>query len=291
MSLDWRSLPSLAALRAFEATASHGGFSGAARALNVTHAAVAQQVRALESDLGAKLVVREGRAMQLTDAGTKLALGLGTGFATIAETVTDLRSAEARRGLRVTTTSFITEAVIMPRLSEFWEAHPGVEIALLPIRDYVDIQKEGFDFAIRAVFEGGRQSWPGMEAIHLAKSHVLCAGAPEVLGEAPNDPYAVPWLWHDNNESKRILIREAGLDLDRLTRVHIGGASLQLEAARRGLGVTLFNERVARADLAAGRLVEIPIPKTPYADYYIVIPQGPRRPLVQSFIDWLTTLF
>ena len=55
---DWRHLPSLSALRAFEATARLGGFSAAARALNVTHAAVAQQVRALESELGVALVQR-----------------------------------------------------------------------------------------------------------------------------------------------------------------------------------------------------------------------------------------
>ena len=51
MSVEWRSLPSLSALRAFDATARHGGFSGAARSLNVTHAAVSQQVRALEGAL------------------------------------------------------------------------------------------------------------------------------------------------------------------------------------------------------------------------------------------------
>ena len=60
---DWLHLPPLSALRAFEAAARLGGFSAAARALNVTHAAVAQQVRALEEHLGAPLIHREGRGM------------------------------------------------------------------------------------------------------------------------------------------------------------------------------------------------------------------------------------
>ena len=49
--IDWRKMPALTSLRAFAATAREGGFSAAARRLNVTHAAIAQQVRALESDL------------------------------------------------------------------------------------------------------------------------------------------------------------------------------------------------------------------------------------------------
>ena len=68
MSVDWTHLPPLTALRAFEAVASTGSFSSAARRLNVTPAAVAQQVRALEQHLGIALAVRDGRAMALTVA-------------------------------------------------------------------------------------------------------------------------------------------------------------------------------------------------------------------------------
>ena len=84
MMIDWRNLPPLTALRAFAAVAELGGFSQAARALNVTHAAVAQQVRALESHLDTPLVSRDGRGMTLTEEGAALARSLTDGFATIA---------------------------------------------------------------------------------------------------------------------------------------------------------------------------------------------------------------
>ena len=71
MATDWRSIPSLTALRAFAATAELRSFSQAARVLNVTHAAVAQQVRALEDQLGRPLVQREGRGVSLTTDGTE----------------------------------------------------------------------------------------------------------------------------------------------------------------------------------------------------------------------------
>ena len=80
--MDWRDIPSLAALRAFEATARLSSFSAAARELNVTHAAIAQHVRGLEAEFGCELVFRQGAGMALTDAGRALALSLGEGFAT-----------------------------------------------------------------------------------------------------------------------------------------------------------------------------------------------------------------
>ena len=79
MPVTWRQMPPLAALRAFEATARLKSFSAAARELNVTHAAVAQQVRALEAFLETTLVTRDGRALALTAEGADLALALLVG--------------------------------------------------------------------------------------------------------------------------------------------------------------------------------------------------------------------
>ncbi len=70
--MDWRRIPSLAALRAFEAQARLGGFTAAARELNITQAAVAQHVRRLEDFFSCALVQRQGRSMGLTDKGHRL---------------------------------------------------------------------------------------------------------------------------------------------------------------------------------------------------------------------------
>ena len=73
---DWRSLPSLNALRAFSALAQTGSFTRAGEALNVSHAAVSQQVRALEDRLGVSARHREGRVAALTPEGERLAAAL-----------------------------------------------------------------------------------------------------------------------------------------------------------------------------------------------------------------------
>ncbi len=80
--MNWSRIPSLAALRAFEATARGQSFSKAARELNVTHAAIAQHVRSLEAEFGEALVVRQGRGLILSPEGQRLADALSAGFET-----------------------------------------------------------------------------------------------------------------------------------------------------------------------------------------------------------------
>ena len=84
-------LPPFNALRAFEVVARHLSFARAAEELHVTKAAVAQQVRALEQDVGARLVERNGRGLQLTESGAAGAGTLGEGFALLAKAARAMR--------------------------------------------------------------------------------------------------------------------------------------------------------------------------------------------------------
>ncbi|MXQ08288.1 LysR family transcriptional regulator [Alphaproteobacteria bacterium GH1-50] len=290
MSVDWRHLPSLSSLRAFETTASEGGFAGAARALNVTHAAVAQQVRGLEAALGVRLVMRQGRSVVLTDAGAHLAGALSEGFGQIAKGVEALADAEAHRGLRITTTQFLVDEILMPNLSQFWERHPGVEIAFFPARKFIDIIREGFDCGIRVIPSTKEPDWPGLDAIFLAKAQMMVVGAPKLVGDGTADPHDMPWLLHDEMAPKPEIMETAGLDLGRIKWVRIGSAQLQLQALRQGLGLTLFNERIARRFIEAGEIVQMPTAPIGILDYYAVVPKGPRSPLLDDFIDWVRAL-
>ena len=90
-------LPSLTSLRAFEAAARLGGFSAASRELNVTHAAVAQQVRGLEAALGVTLLARAGRGMALSPEGERLATALTAGFESISAAIEEVKAGEDGR--------------------------------------------------------------------------------------------------------------------------------------------------------------------------------------------------
>lgn len=292
MSFDWRNLPTLTALRAFEATAREGSFADAARALNVTHAAVAQQVRALEHDLGVSLATRQGRRVVLTSAGQKLAQTLSAAFTSISDEIAQTRAGASVRGLRVTCSPFMAEGVIMPNLRDFWQQHPGAEISLSPTRAYVDLVAEGFDLGIRSRHPAVRDDsiGAGLESIPLKSVEGVGIAAPALAAKYADTPEDLPWLWHDGMDLKLKLMRTGGLDVDRLKRAPIGSPNLLMEAVRGGIGATVFTESLAQHEIEAGHVVKVEIPRPIAVDYVAVLPKGPPHPLALPFADWVRTL-
>lgn len=287
--MRWRDLPSLSALRAFDATAREGSFADAGRALNVTHAAVTQAVRGLEAELGVQLVRREGRTVGLTQAGERLARSLGDGFGAIAAGIDDLRQTEARRVLRVTTTTFIAETHIMPRMPDFWATYPGVEVAFSPNPSREDFARGGFDMAVRALADGWEEG-PDEEIRPLCRTRLLAVCSP-VLAGLGLDPQDMPWVAGAYSQWEMDQLARAGLDVSRLKRVELGSPHLELSACRQGLGAGTATEIICRSDLAAGRLVILPLQGLPEVTYGAVLPRGPRRAAVEVFAGWLATIF
>jgi LysR family glycine cleavage system transcriptional activator len=279
----------LSLLRAFDATARNGSFAEAGRALNVTHAAVTQSVRALEAELGLALVRRSGRTVALTEAGEALARSLNEGFNAISAGLEDLRRTEARRVVRVTTTTFIAETHIMPRLPDFWARHPGIEVAMSPNPSREDFAKGGFDMAIRALADGWDEA-PDEEIRPLCRSQVLAVCAPR-LAASGLDPQDMPWVIGADSAWELAEVARTGLDISRLKLVELGSPHLEMSACRQGLGAGTATEIIARADLDAGRLVVLPLNGLPEVTYALVLPRCPRRPAVEAFAGWLATIF
>lgn len=287
MELDWKNMPSLSSLRAFEAAARLSNFSRAGRSLNVTHAAIAQRVRALEAEIGAPLVRRSGRGIALTQVGERLARSLREGFQIVAEGVDDARNSERVRGLRVTTTPHIVDSVILPKLSEFWRSHPSVEVALMPSAHSVDIIADEFDLAIRV----GAGDWPGMACTLLTETKLIAVAAPSLVKNGKLDPEKIPWVISGKSNWIEPLLRDVGVASEELDWVDPGNPLFELDAVRQGLGATLVTEIVVRSDLAAQRLVKIPTPDLGISSYFAVTPLGTQRRAVSDFIKWLQTIF
>src|ERR1700726_4029172 len=153
-------LPSLNGLRAFEAAARHLSFTLAASELNVTQTAISHQIRRLEEELGIRLFIRQNRALALTPEARDYLPGVRAAF-------NDLRLPPDRPlrrgkepGLAVSTLASLAAKWLLPRLSAFQEAHPGIDVRITTSTGLVDFQRDDVDAAIRY----GRRQRPGLRA-------------------------------------------------------------------------------------------------------------------------------
>lgn len=288
--MDWRDIPSLSALRAFEAMARLGGFSAAARELNVTHAAIAQHVRGLEGELGQVLVMREGRGMALTEAGRHLATSLQDGFAEIAGGVTRTREMGKDRPLQIATTPSFAENWLMPRIGAFWAEHPEIKLAMVPGFELVDLRRDGFDMAIRY----GRGGWDGVESEYLASAGNVVVAIPELAAKVPDgDVKALmsrSWLQEVGRAEPRAWLVEQGLEFDPDRIKEFTTNTMVLAATRAGYGFSLQGRALVEADIEAGRLVSVFESEKSNLAYYILTKPGDVSPKLNVFRKWLKSV-
>lgn len=292
--MDWRDIPSLSALRAFEAAARQKSFSAAARELNVTHAAIAQHVRALEDHFGQPLMERSGRSMAVTAAGRRLAQDLGDGFGLIAAGVRALSQARADRPIAVSTTQNFAENWLAARLAGFWKAHPELPVTIAPDNAMVDLRRDGFDLAIR--FGQGR--WPGVEARLLTRGHRVVVASPDVAAQLPTGysttaPKAIqaltgfPWLPDPTDMEIFTWFRALGADPDRMQVTRMQTNGLVLAAVRSGAGITRQPLAVVQSDLDAGRLAALLEEPESDLGYYSIHNPATISPQARVFLKWL----
>jgi LysR family transcriptional regulator, glycine cleavage system transcriptional activator len=283
----WRDMPSLSALRAFSAYAQNASFSRAGEALNVSHAAISQHVRALEDQLGVLLVVRNGRRSTLTPEGLRLARTLDSSFAAMFGAVEELRGSEAARPLQVSLTPAFGVRWLMPRIGDFRHRHPEIELMLNPTAELVELKPGGVDVAIRF----GRGHWPGLDAeMLLPTSHAIVAatslvGAREI-GE-PRDILDLPWLQEYGTNEMTLWLQTHGVlapKIDNLT--HLPGYMV-LEGLMNGEGVSAVARALVEPEIESGRLRVLFEDTGTGSGYHVVTRPGVLRPAARAFVSWL----
>src|SRR5512135_639890 len=148
MRLISRRLPSLTALRSFEALARTLSFTGAARELGVSQAAVSRQIKALETALAVPLIVRSGAGNTLTDAGEELYSGVHRAFEAIELSVDRIGGSGGREILNVSVAPFFSARWLTPRLISFFRRHPDIDLRLHHAYSPADFRREGIDIGI-----------------------------------------------------------------------------------------------------------------------------------------------
>lgn len=286
-------LPPLTALRAFDAAARHMSFAKAAEELSVTPAALSFQIKSLEEHLGAPLFRRLNRAVELTEAGAILAPGAADGFQSLTTAWRAAQRVQDEQTLTVTAGPAFTAKWLAPRLYEFAQAHPEVELRFSASLKITDIARDAVDVAIRF----GRDVDPDLWSLPLAEEWVAPVMTPELASRftTPESLMDAPLVFDD---SIRFLdppcdwnawFRTMGLDYAADHGPRFSQADHALDAALAGVGVVLGRRALVVKDIAEGRLV-LPFSKAlaTGARFYFLCQRGTQdRRQIAAFREWM----
>jgi LysR family glycine cleavage system transcriptional activator len=290
-------LPPLSALRAFEAVARHLSFTRAADELHVTPAAISQQVKGLEDQLGVQLFERSRRAVALTDAGVSILPDVQAGFASLSRVLHRNTHAPHGPALRISVAPSFASKWLLPRLPNFAAQYPDIDLRISATPALADLENDEADLAIR--FGVGR--YPGLRAEPLFREALcpLCSprfakgkGALRVPADLKNFQllHDLSLPGHPQPPGWAQWLKLAGVPEVSANRgTCFSLAELALQAAIDGAGVVLGRLALAEVDLAAGRLWR-PFEPTLKLNlgYFLVTPKKRREPAeVQCFRKWM----
>lgn len=276
----------LNALRAFEMSARHLSFTRAAEQLSVTQTAVSMQVKNLEQRLGVALFRRLPRGLALTDEGLALLPVVAQSFGRIADVLGQFEHGRRREVLTVGVVGTFAVGWLMPRLREFQQNHPFVDLRLLTNNNRVDLAGEGLDYAIRF----GDGAWHGTEAERLFEAPLapMCAPALAAQLRNPADLASQTLLRSYRSDEWNQWFAAAGAPCPPL-RGFVFDSSLALaEAAAQQAGVALLPVLMFERELRQGRLVcpfETGIVTGAY--WLTRLKSRPQGAAMTAFRDWL----
>ena len=251
----------LAALRLFARIAHRGSFSAAARELGVPQSTASRMMAVLEREIGAALLVRNTRAVTLTDAGSEFLARLETILADLDEAEQAARvTGEFRGVLRVSLGSSLAVREVIPRLPPFLDMHPALKVQLMPEDRLHDLVAEGIDVALRfgklldstATFRTIR-AWPRVLA--ASPSYLAKAGTPRSPADLPAHSLVeglaannTKWSFRRNGAPTSIRVEP---------RMQAGSNEGAVAAATAGLGIIMTTSGACRRELEAGSLVRL----------------------------------
>jgi len=287
-------LPSLNGLRAFEAAARHLSFTQAASELNVTQTAISHQIRRLEEELGVRLFIRKNRALALTPQARDYLPGVRAAFNDLRLATDRLLRKEDDHVLTVSTLASLAAKWLLPRLSAFQEAQPGIDVRITTSTGLVDFRSGDVDAAIRY----GRGNWPGLRADWLMADEAFPVCSPALLSgkrplRMPEDlrDHVLLHTSNANSDDWRLWLTAASLpaDISKQPGITFDLILMTIQAAIDGIGVAMGRTSYVQDDIAKCRLV-VPFDMTlpPDSGFYLVSPEGTAEPpKLKAFRQWL----
>jgi LysR family glycine cleavage system transcriptional activator len=288
-----RDLPSLNAVRMFEAAAHHRNFTRAAEQLFVTQGAVSRQIKRLEQDLNQMLFLRDGPKLELTNAGDRFYKAVAEGLGIIRRSTLEMKRLSAIPTLTISVLPFFAANWLVPRMVEFQRENDNIELRIAASYEPVDfLRRPDIDVAIRF----GTGHWQGIYSECLINEQIFPVCSPVFLTRAkglqqPEDLLRFQLIYADNDNDQWDHWFEAA---------HISPPTDQSgprysnelllhQAAIKGQGITLARSLLVADEIQAGRLVRLfDISVTSTNSYYFVCSAGREtEENIQLLLLWL----
>lgn len=289
-----RRIPPLNPLRVFEVVARTSNLTVAAQELHVTQSAVSRQIAVIEEYLGVELFRRERQGVTLTRVGKSYAEQIVPAFEAIANATERLHKSTARSALRVRTYTTFAAKWLIPRLPDFKQAHPNIDLQITTAVPDVDFDRDLVDVAIQL----GDGRWQRLQADKLFPDIFEPVCSPRYLSEHTKsirkpEPLLRKQLlvshyrrrdWDDWLKATRLVDAAEGAE-----RMEFSSSVLTWQAAIDGLGMAIGQTAMLEHEFQTGQLVrpfEMPVQSS--RAYWLLRPQAQRESTkVAAFRDWL----
>ncbi|KGD87284.1 LysR family transcriptional regulator [Rhizobium sp. YS-1r] len=274
-------------------------FSAAASDLGLARSTVTESIKQLEDDIGVRLLERTTRHVTTTLDGRAFYERCLAILAEVDEAENIFRDAQPRGLLRVDAHGFLTRTFLLPRLHEFLDRYPLLELQIGQGDRLVDLVREGVDCVIRA----GEVADSGLIMRRLGTiSEITCASPAYIERHGmPQSPDALAGhaaVGFISSRTGQIMPLEfmVGGEVRYVTlpaRLTVNNSDTLIDLARRGYGLMQAPRYRLQLDIDEGALVEVlasfPPPPTLLSALY---PQNRQlSPRVRVFIDWIVKVF
>jgi LysR family glycine cleavage system transcriptional activator len=288
-------LPSLKFLKTFQVAAQRQSFKSAADELCITPSAVSHQVKSLESQLGIPLFDRGPHSLFLTEAGRNYLQALDAIFGRLETATEQLRMRYGRSVVRLHVPPFFASEMLMPRLQNFMQLRPEVDIHINTVGGTLQSHPAEADLSV--VVDASPDD--GMESFRLFEQTFVPACSPLLLQGAIIESI-------DDLNDQTLLIHEARRDEWQRWAELIGGNNLQprsvvrfdtmqsvVQAAESGIGVGLVSSPLSRTRFRSGSLVKLFDTELPTGEAYYLIyrREDSVRAEVTALTQWLLSEF
>ena len=292
-----KKLAPLKSIYSFIAVAETGSMTDAANELSVSHSAVSQAIKSLETQIGQALFLRAGRKVVLNAAGRRYYKQVAPAIEQIVTATQSLIDEQQSQRLTLNMVHSLAMHWWIPRVNRFNQYAPQLDIRISNLIGSFVMENEGIDVAI---IHGKTDDWPDYYCELLARDELVMAASPELVDEettpasllaqypaivAANDRRKYDWqVWCESHQ----------LSMPSFANNLSFSASIQaVQATIRKLGVFVTHRQFIRDDVSHGSLVEVGEPVlNPHQDFYFACqPEKLKNEHILILRNWLRTEF